>query len=197
MENYDSYGKEAEKAVLNYILENSGFKALRTEFDPLLPNNPTFSSRIDGNIIHCSRLARLKGGDIFLYPEDTENIATVDPIRINVVRGTWVSQKALLSYRGGYYCLFPDGDISDPSQARIIMRKTMETFYHTCVANGRPFEMIGLKEGYRYNTIHTFITLQNFLSFLTKIQILGYLNGTMEYYKIIKSPWWSKKEKQL
>jgi len=187
LENYDSYGKEAEKAVLQYILENSGFHTVRTqscEDDRI--------KTIQDNVLFTTPLFRLKAGDILIYFEEKQG-----PIKINVVRGTWISDKAISSFHGNFYCLFPDGDISDPSQARIIMKKTIDTFYRACKKNGKISEMIGVKSGYRYNKVQKFITLQDFIVFLIKLKILGYTGESMEYYKTIKQPWWGKKEKRL
>jgi len=170
VENYGEYGMEAELAVLNYMQERSAID--------IRHHNPN-GFQLDGRTIKVNRVA---GGDIaFEYPGG--NVLTM-----NVVRGTWVAHKSFEKFKGNFYCLFPEGDISDPSKGKVITKKTLVAYRDTCKKNQRKDEILNGKPGYRYKNIQACMTLENFTVHIAKMIIMNYTYGTKEFYTALREP---------
>lgn len=177
MENYAEYGREAEIAVLNYLNTTSGMK---------MYYNDSKKEIYDGQLLFKNpnktmKAVRSSYGDITLNYFD-------DILRINVVRGTWVSHTAVDKFHGQFYCMFPKGDITSPSQGRVILNSTLKNYWKTCNKNKRISEMIGNKKGFRYNNLRAYITLEDFVIHISKMIIMNIEYGSKEFYMKLKYP---------
>ncbi|MFW6225917.1 MAG: hypothetical protein ACOC3V_03075 [bacterium] len=175
MKNYDVYGLEAEKVVEKYMNEYSGFEIHHNDPNCKLYND----NKIPGHL--CIQATRSKYGDIEINL--LKNI-----LKMNVVRGTWISHKAVDNFRGHFYCLFPHGNISNPSEGRIILNSTLKNFWNKCKIQNKYTEFINDKAGFRYNKVKAYITLEELLILLSKITIMNIDFGSSEFYKILKKP---------
>ena len=176
MENYGDYGLEAELAVLDYLNANTGFTIGHNE--PV--GQPFPGGRMTQSMV---KMAAQRGhhGDILLYYGENQ-------MRMNVVRGTWVSHQAVDRFRGQFYCLFPHGDILDPSQGRVILTSTLKNFWSTCKKKGKWTEYINDKPGFRYNKLKAFITLEDLQIQLSKLMIMNVPYSTREFWSTLRYP---------
>lgn len=201
MENYEQYGLEAELAVVNYI--NSYIGLMVEHNDPnrklkALTQTEINKSALKENednyfynqYIYNMRTVRARYGDAILPYFDNK-------LKMNVVRGTWISHNAINHYRGHLYCIIPNGDITNISQARIIPERTLTNFYKTCLKNNRKVELINGKSGFRYNKMQAFITLEEFVMHYIKLVIMHVPYGTKEFYKELKAPFMKKLDEYL
>lgn len=170
MENYGEYGMEAELAVLNYMQDRSAIDILHYKPEGF---------QIDDSLV---KVNRTKVGDIaFEYPGG-------NMLSMNVVRGTWVAHKSFEGFKGNFYCLFPEGDISDPSQGKVVAKKTLVAYRDTCKKNNRKDEILNGKPGYRYKNIQACITLEDFTVHISKVIIMNYTYGSKEFYMALREP---------
>lgn len=169
MENYAQYGLEAEKVVLDYIQEYSGI-----ENDHHKPSK----GRED-----YFKLSAQRGsyGDIAMDINDTK-------LYINVVRGTWVSHSSLSRYKGHFYCMFPNGDISDPSKGRVVLNSTIKGFNSTCKKNNKQDTYVADKPGFRYGGMKAYVTLDDFLVHVTKSIIMNISPKDKDFWSFMRKP---------
>ena len=99
MENYENYGTEAELAVLNFMNENSGFDILHNNSKDDCGNQAEYEGTMPYK--NTSIIAiRSKYGDIEIQFGNCV-------LKMDVVRGTWISHQAIDKFNGQFYCLFP------------------------------------------------------------------------------------------
>ena len=177
MENFGDYGQEAELAVFNYMQETLGLDTKHNEPVTGLPQ----LSRIPKSAAELISKRAIRG-DIFIdIGQDVE-------FSMNVVRGTWVSHMAVERFKGQFYCMFPNGDISDPSKGRVILNSTLKSFWNTCKKNNRWTDYVAEKPGFRYSRLNAYITLEDFIVHMSKMVIMNIPFGTQEFWRTLKEP---------
>lgn len=70
-------------------------------------------------------------------------------LKINVVRGTFISKISATRFRGQFYVLFPNGDISDIGAGRVIWNKTVQKYSFDATQAWANPQYIGDVPGYR------------------------------------------------
>ena len=143
MENYEKYGRDAELVVMDFFNKNNCINlehadANKKVYQGDFPQHMGMGRNTQS--IKEMRVFRSRYGDIIIdYP--------TYPLKMNVVRGTWLSHDAVNRFKGHLYCLFPNGDISDPSQGRIVLASTLKNYKETCMRNKKNPEFISNKQG--------------------------------------------------
>jgi hypothetical protein len=176
VENYGEYGMEAEKVVIDFLRER-----LPLEMMHHIPGEKIAYSSPHSQEATYKQISRSKQGDISIDFDHRY-------YSLNVVRGTWISHQAVEDFRGQFYCLFPNGDISNPTNGRVIRSRTIQAYRNTCIHKLRKDEIINDKPGFRYKNIQASLSLEDFVVHLSKMIIAGYTQGTKEYYVALAEP---------
>lgn len=119
------YADEAVDAVKNYF-EEVGVDLIRV-----------------ANEFVDSRKAIVVHGDLMFSPGGN------NLLRLNVVRGTFISKLSATRFRGQFYILFPKGDISDVGAGRVIWNKTVQKYSSDATQAWANPQYIGDAPGYR------------------------------------------------
>jgi hypothetical protein len=144
-------GVEAEKAVHDYIV-SFGLKAIHRQLDRSDP---------------AERLDNFKNGDIEIQFNEHRIF------KIDVKRGTFITESSAKGFDGHLFVLLPNGDISPEAikNARVIKSSTIRAYADKLPESAWKEGLSG-KLGYRFGKVKNYMRLEDFCTNLVK----AYLN---------------------
>lgn len=151
-----NYGLEAEEVVLNYFT-SFGLDATQNRVNPVIQNT----------IIN-----NLRYGDISIYINDKFRLL------FDVKRGLFISETSIRRFGGGFFIMFPSGNISDVGAARVVKSSTIKSYFNKVpqkfIQNGKSGQ-----RGYRFSKLKNYVLLDDFVSNIIK-RIIILDNGLSE-----------------
>lgn len=160
------YGIEGELAIKEYF-ESFGIN-LHHNLVTAEPGTNDFFKQVYYNLNH---------GDLIMTRRDFN--PDIEPhkqslFKIDVKRGTLISEKSLKDYRGQFYFLIPNGDLDNIEDTRVIWRRTAQS-YITKATNGfdhnhkKVIHLRGEEYGYRLTKqLYRELSLKDFRERLIK-----------------------------
>ena len=163
-------GRKVEIAVEEYM-RSFGFDVENNTVDP---NDQ--KSIVDNRIY----------GDTFLHYGGREN----HPLMFDEKLGTFISRNSWLDFKGHFYILTPNGDISESGiRNAMVIRKCTVKAYGDKIRGKHLITAPSGDLGYRFHDVRNYMTLEDFMVLLTKMKLADIedKNRTIRFWSIIRN----------